>query len=160
MLKWTWIKYLITLGWGDSLGFLGTDDSDAHQHPNQREASATWPGQCTKGVPGWGRQWLWMWLTQLPRLYPVNYKPSTILSVPTLDSYSAHPWTHSPLGHTESRCSEIKCRLKLLNQNSCEILMPLASLRHRIHCESLISNTSRKILLLSYWQREVSWRFW
>lgn len=59
MLKWAWIKCLITLGWGDSLGFLGgqTPASDAHQHtPNQREASSDPPDEqsCTKGVPGWG----------------------------------------------------------------------------------------------------------
>ena len=59
MLKWTWIKCLITLGWGDSLGFLGgqTPASDAHQHaPNQREASSDPPHEQsrTKGVPGWG----------------------------------------------------------------------------------------------------------
>ena len=59
MLKWTWIKCLITLGWGDSLGFLGgqTPASDAHQHtPNQREASSdpSHEQSRTKGVPGWG----------------------------------------------------------------------------------------------------------
>ena len=58
------------------------------------------------------------------------------------------------------RCSEIRIGTEAIQQNSCEILMPLTSLRHRIHCESLISEKHlRKILLLPYWQREVSWRF-
>ena len=37
VLKWTWIKRLIALGWGDSLGFLRRQApaSDAHEHaPN------------------------------------------------------------------------------------------------------------------------------
>lgn len=59
-----------------------------------------------------------------------------------------------------TRCSEIIIGNEATQQNSCEILMPLTSLRHRIHCESLISEKHlRKIPLLPYWQREVSWSF-
>ena len=93
-----------------------------------------------------GRQWLWMWLTQLPRLYPMNLA-MLILSIPTFGFHLLQPAPeHTVLWVTVNwiRCSEIRIGTEATQQNSCEILMPLTSLRHRIHCESLISNTSGK----------------
>lgn len=56
MLKWNPIRPLITLGWGNSRGFLGCQApaGDAHHYsPNQREASSdpAHEQSGTKGVP-------------------------------------------------------------------------------------------------------------
>lgn len=108
-----------------------------------------------------GRQWLWTWLTAqaLPCESGHAHPLGPHFWIPHLPQTAPE---HTVLWVTVSwiRCSEIMIGNEATQQNSCEILMPLTSLRHRIHCESLISeNHLRKIPLLPYWQREVSWRF-
>ena len=59
ILRWTPIKCLIVLGWGDSLAFFGhqAPAGDTHDHtPNECEASSdpAHEQSRTKGVPEWG----------------------------------------------------------------------------------------------------------
>lgn len=126
-------------------------------HPQSREASSNPPDEqsCTKGVPGWGDSgYECGWL---------NCPGSTLWTWPCSSSLSPL-WFHLLQPTPEHTVSWVtlnqvlwrsELELKLLSKTVVRFLCPNIT-RHRIHCESLISNTSfRKILLFLLAKRSV-----